>query len=127
MARYITYDTITKEFTGFYDDQVNEVIPDFAIQITKQQHIDFLIALNEFRDVLVGDLVIKHIPPQTFPLTWEDIRFKRNSLLEESDYTQISDWNGDKQAWAAYRQILRDIPNTYSDPTLVVWPTPPGS
>ena len=28
-------------------------------------------------------------------------------------------------AWAAYRQQLRDIPQDYNDPDLVVWPEKP--
>lgn len=57
--------------------------------------------------------------------TWEDIRAKRLRLLSETDYTQMQDWTGDKQAWAEYRQQLRDIPQQFDDPNNVVWPWPP--
>jgi hypothetical protein len=48
-------------------------------------------------------------------------------LLNASDYTQIPDFPGDKEAWAAYRQELRDVPQEFSDPKDVVWPTKPNN
>lgn len=56
---------------------------------------------------------------------WEQIRIKRNRLLAECDWTQLSDSPVDKTAWAEYRQILRDLPDNWTDPRLVVWPEPP--
>lgn len=52
-------------------------------------------------------------------------RSKRRNLLETSDWTQIADAPVDKQAWAAYRQLLRDIPDQPDFPYNIVWPTPP--
>ena len=54
------------------------------------------------------------------------IKRKRNKLLSQSDYTQMPDWPGDKTAWAEYRQALRDITTTFSDPNEVVWPKAPN-
>lgn len=53
---------------------------------------------------------------------------KRNSLLVSSDWTQIP--NGpltqeQQQAWADYRQQLRDITSQSGYPFNVVWPTQP--
>lgn len=53
------------------------------------------------------------------------IREKRNKLLLESDWTQISDVNANKLAWETYRQELRDLPTNIRDVGDVVWPTPP--
>jgi hypothetical protein len=64
---------------------------------------------------------------QEATVTWETIRLDRNSLLNASDYTQIPDFPGDKEAWVAYRQQLRDIPQQFSDPKDVVWPTKPNN
>ena len=33
----------------------------------------------------------------------------------------------DQSAWAAYRQSLRDIPQTFTDYTKVTWPTAPST
>ena len=56
---------------------------------------------------------------------WDIIRRTRNKLLEESDWTQLPDVPlATKEAWASYRQALRDITNR-PDPFNVTWPTPP--
>ena len=60
---------------------------------------------------------------------YEDLRNKRNQLLKDSDWTQNRDCSlvPDKQdAWAQYRKALRDLPVSTTDPTQVVWPTPPS-
>jgi hypothetical protein len=57
---------------------------------------------------------------------WQEIRSRRNSLLAASDWTQIADAPVDAKAWAAYRQALRDLPESITDPTQPVgWPEPP--
>lgn len=55
----------------------------------------------------------------------DEIRKQRNRLLTESDWTQIPDCTVDKQAWAEYRQALRDITKQVGFPTDVVFPTKP--
>ena len=60
------------------------------------------------------------------------LRIKRDFILTWCDWTQLSDsplTDSDKIAWQAYRQELRDLPETYSDATLidqVVFPNPPN-
>jgi len=69
-----------------------------------------------------------HSAIEVNPPTWDDIRHQRDGLLSNCDWTQMSDSPlsaESKSAWATYRQALRDIPETYSTPTLVVWPTVP--
>lgn len=68
----------------------------------------------------------------------QEIREKRTRLLQESDWTRLDDTNltpAQKDAWAAYRQALRDLPQQVeqiSDDVFftpgqqpIVWPTPP--
>ncbi|CAB5220129.1 Phage tail assembly chaperone protein [uncultured Caudovirales phage] len=51
---------------------------------------------------------------------------KRNSLLSASDWTQLPDVPlTTKEAWATYRQALRDISAQSGYPFTIVWPTPP--
>lgn len=63
----------------------------------------------------------------------EDLRFTRDQLLYQSDWTQIPDspiTEETKIAWKTYRQLLRDfsnnIPATLTDPNDYSWPTPPS-
>jgi hypothetical protein len=61
-------------------------------------------------------------------LAIKDVLPKRNSLLYTSDWTQIPNnplTNVQQQAWATYRQELRDIPSQSGYPFNVIWPTPP--
>lgn len=41
---------------------------------------------------------------------WAQIRAWRNSQLARTDWTQLADSPLDKEAWAIYRQALRDLP-----------------
>lgn len=52
------------------------------------------------------------------------IRQERNIKLSATDYTQLNDVTVDKEAWATYRQALRDFPDT-CDIENPIWPTPP--
>jgi len=62
-------------------------------------------------------------------LTWADIRSKRDAILQSTDWTMITGASVDQAQWAAYRQVIRDIPQTYKDktPDDVVWPTQPST
>jgi hypothetical protein len=53
----------------------------------------------------------------------KNVRQTRNDKLKECDWTQLADSTADKQAWATYRQALRDVPNQVGFPWTVDWPT----
>ena len=56
------------------------------------------------------------------------VRADRNARLGATDWTQIGDATlGDHTAeeWRTYRQALKDIPQTYSRVSEVVWPEDP--
>ena len=56
-----------------------------------------------------------------------EIRTKRNTLLAESDWVMLSDVvlsNIDE--WRAYRQALRDLPQTITDYNNVTYPEKPS-
>ena len=55
----------------------------------------------------------------------ESARNQRDRLLKDSDWTQVSDAPVDQQAWAEYRQALRDVPQQSGFPTDINWPTKP--
>ncbi len=62
-------------------------------------------------------------------LTWDDIRSTRDGILNSTDWTMTTGSSVDQAQWAAYRQNLRDLPQTYKDktPDDVVWPTQPST
>ena len=53
------------------------------------------------------------------------IRAERNRKLSESDWTQLADAQVDKDAWAVYRQALRDVPSQDGFPDTIMWPDKP--
>jgi hypothetical protein len=57
-------------------------------------------------------------------ITWADIRSKRDGLLAATDWQAGTDVTM-TDAQKAYRQALRDVPQTFANPEDVVWPTKP--
>lgn len=55
------------------------------------------------------------------------VRTRRLQLLLLSDYTQGLDFSGDREAWAAYRQQLRDVTTQEGFPWDVQWPAEPSA
>ena len=54
------------------------------------------------------------------------MRIQRDLLLAASDWTQtIDDPTGNAQAWATYRQALRDFPNTWTPSEIANFPEAP--
>ena len=56
------------------------------------------------------------LDPEEVPVEWwaERMRNHRDRLLKESDWTQLPDAPVDRQAWATYRQALRDFPASWT-------------
>ena len=56
------------------------------------------------------------LDPEEVPAEWwaERMRLHRDRLLKESDWTQVNDAPVDQQAWATYRQALRDFPASWT-------------
>jgi hypothetical protein len=52
-------------------------------------------------------------------------RSQRDKLLAESDWTQVIDAPVNQEAWATYRQSLRNVPQQDGFPTTIVWPVKP--
>lgn len=57
-------------------------------------------------------------------VAWQSVRAQRDQMLQATDWTQVADAPVDRQAWATYRQALRDI-TTQADPQAITWPTRP--
>jgi len=88
---------------------------------------------DQLSNVMLVNGVITPIPQQQIndkliAEAWQDIRIIRNSFLDNSDWTQVSDnslTNEQRQDWAAYRQNLRNITENNTDPLTIVWPDKP--
>ena len=79
---------------------------------------------NEIASLVEPEPVIE----PTLEQTSNEIRTIRNDLLSKSDWTQTLDApliEVEKNAWAEYRQALRDIPMQNGFPTNIQWPMAP--
>lgn len=64
--------------------------------------------------------------PRTPSAEWPKVRTERDRRLQASDWTQLPDVPlATKEAWATYRQALRDI-TEQPDPFNITWPAVPG-
>ena len=93
-----------------------EVPTDAMEEITEEEHAELMQSYNDWRDAFEANQL---------ELYAEQMRKERNKLLSDSDWTQVSDAPVDHQAWADYRQALRDVPQQDGFPSEVEWPTPP--
>jgi len=68
-----------------------------------------------------------NLDPDEVPAEWwaERMRLHRDRLLKESDWTQVNDAPVDQQAWATYRQALRDFPASWTAGPTVDFPDTP--
>ena len=74
-----------------------------------------------------ADLLLSEEPTE-FDMAMEDLRAKRNNLLQETDHYALSDQTLSDDM-RTYRQSLRDITNgltTVADVEAVVFPTKPA-
>tara|TARA_R100000781_G_scaffold105268_1_gene69099 strand:- start:52 stop:459 length:408 start_codon:yes stop_codon:yes gene_type:complete len=63
------------------------------------------------------------------PSDWDIARQKRDQLIKDSDWTMTTGATVDQAQWSAYREKLRDIPQTYKGKATseIVWPTAPST
>lgn len=71
-----------------------------------------------------GEVTVEDIP-----MTADEARTQRDKLLEETDWTQVLDAPIDaatREAYRAYRQALRDLPEQDGFPGTITWPELPS-
>lgn len=120
---------------------VAEVIPPYVneegqpVPFEKRHHPDFVARskpVPEGLDVVAGWRVNAEgtfSPPVAPDLSEEQarsVRATRGALLAASDWTQLADVpQAAREAWAPYRQALRDVPSQDGFPGAAVWPEAP--
>ena len=79
------------------------------------------------REAYNGEYTIETI--EDVSMTAEEARAERDKLLAETDWTQVLDAPIDaetREAYRAYRQALRDIPEQEGFPAAITWPELPS-
>jgi hypothetical protein len=64
-------------------------------------------------------------PDATNEQKWEQIKLWRNAELMRTDWTMHTDAPTDKEAWATYRQALRDLPAQGGQAEAAIFPVTP--
>lgn len=115
---------------AIYDDQGNILRTgncpesDLHLKAKPGEHLYIGLADQRLHKIVDGALV--DIEPADDIDLIRQIRLDRNLLLAKTDWTQLPDAPVDKQAWAEYRQALRDLPETgILSADAVQWPQPP--
>lgn len=130
MITAVLYDVLTGAIVKTLD------VPDMDCLIENvQDGQDYL--LSDWPDdienytVTNGELVRKpqsEIDEQLSDKVALEFRGQRDLFLSTSDWTQAADsplTDAKKAEWATYRQALRDLPSTTTDPANPTWPTKP--
>lgn len=76
-----------------------------------------------------NDVATFNAIPVTNAVKFTNLRSKRDALLRSTDWTMLGDvklTQEQKALMANYRQQLRDLPGTNSNPDLIVFPTQPS-
>jgi hypothetical protein len=136
MKNYIVYITTTGQIVRFGSCSEN----DYNLQAQDgESTLEGVVNSDSY----IENGIVTPIPPKPFPFylfnydtkQWYDprtnetqrllVRSQRKELLLESDWTQLPDVPlATKEAWATYRQALRDI-TTQTDPFNITWPVKP--
>jgi hypothetical protein len=64
-------------------------------------------------------------PDATNEQKWEQIKLWRNAELSRTDWTMHTDAPTNKEAWATYRQALRDLPVQGGQAEAAIFPVAP--
>ena len=102
--------------------------PEIKIEVSEPT-FDYASSLRNGRISIDGAGGYVFTPDATNPeIMNAQARAARAELLAASDWTQLPDVPlATKQAWADYRQALRDITGQPGYPLEITWPTPPGA
>jgi hypothetical protein len=83
---------------------------------------------GDFEKTATGWILRKIVSNRPLEEAQFEVRARRDSLLQSSDWTHVTDSalsDQEKLAWATYRQALRDITSQSSFPYDISWPTKP--
>lgn len=117
---------------GFYDSEIHgENVPEDAVEITRAEHAALIAGQGGGLRIVVGTggkPMLANLPAPTEAELVDSARAQRNALLRASDWVALRAMETGApipQEWAAYRQLLRDVPQQEGFPVSVGWPQSP--
>ena len=122
---YAIYEVVTGKIKQVIMTPFEKEVDAILLEGQSYKEIDPALVTDMDRQRFNGEGDIEFFTPSVDPeLAQLEFINSRNKKLLASDWTQLPDAPVDKEAWAEYRQKLRDLPET-TDPLNVVWPVRP--
>ena len=119
MKRFV----VTGEDGSVLSYGASTILPENATELESNQNPP--VCQPGFR-LLYASGVFSCLDCRTSETEWILVRAERDRLLQASDWTQLPDVPlVTKEAWAVYRQALRDV-TLQPDPFNITWPVAPG-
>jgi hypothetical protein len=118
------------ETKGFYNSDIHGSMPSDVFEISEEHYRTLLEGQSLGKTIVYKSRKLQLVDFVAPPLTWDQIRQTRDSKLAASDWTQMPDTQlseESKEDWRTYRQVLRDITESFSEPDDVVWPMAPNA
>ena len=138
MTSVIVVDSVTLEFVNVFPVGANGAVvigpnPQIVLETSEDPMVLVSVKDADGTITLVADPV--KVQAKTAQ-AWTALRLERNRLLQQSDWVALSDAHlsqDKKDAWFAYRQALRDLPDELANtvpegagpPDLFEWPLDP--
>ena len=122
---YAIYEVVTGKIKQVIMTPFEKEVDAILLEGQSYKEIDPALVTDMDRQRFNGEGDIEFFTPSVDPeLAQLEFINSRNKKLLASDWTQLPDAPVDKEAWAEYRQKLRDLPET-TDTLNVVWPDRP--
>ena len=122
---YAIYEVVTGEIKQVIMTPFEKEVDAILLEGQSYKEIDPALVTDMDRQRLNGNGDIEFFTPAVDPEVAQlEFIKSRNKKLLASDWTQLPDAPVDKEAWAEYRQKLRDLPET-TDTLNIVWPDRP--
>jgi len=122
---YAIYEVVTGKIKQVIMTPFEKEVDAILLEGQSYKEIDPALVTDMDRQRFNGEGDIEFFTPSVDPeLAQLEFINSRNKKLLASDWTQLPDAPVDKEAWAEYRQKLRNLPET-ADPLNIVWPVRP--
>ena len=122
---YAIYEVVTGKIKQVIMTPFEKEVDAILLEGQSYKEIDPALVTDMDRQRFNGEGDIEFFTPSVDPeLAQLEFINSRNKKLLASDWIQLPDAPVDKEAWAEYRQKLRNLPET-ADPLNIVWPVRP--
>lgn len=123
MTNYVVYNNQTGIIEAWMEEEPTTLESDRSFIETQ-----LTMARGKYYRVDVVSKTVIEVIYSTTALDWSRVRNTRNALIAQTDYVMTPDYPIDAELMAAvrsYREALRNITETYSNPDSVIWPKNP--